>query len=171
MILNTQVRYLDSLRLSVSIWQCVIFFYVVAQSLSRTCCSSKSLRIETGPFPTQPKSTSTSSTGRRNAVSLSTSSTLLWQVYISVSHLSSVITGGGRVPGMFEKREGHWKVNSSHQGTGKVRAGDVRKYRSHLDQRKPHAEIVHPTHLTCILLLMCAKSPISWWIKLRECRK
>ncbi len=79
---------------------------------------------------------------------------------------------------------------------GKIRAGEVRKYRCHLNQWKPHAEILHPTHLTCIwtfdftltpvhenknrpepnikqimVLLMCAKSPVSWLIKLRGYRK
>lgn len=41
-----------SVRLSVSIWQSVIFFSVVSQSPSRTCCLLRSLHIETGPFPT-----------------------------------------------------------------------------------------------------------------------
>lgn len=55
-----------------------LFFLVVLESSSRTCYLLRSLRIETGLFPTQPKSTSTSSTERRNTVSLSTSSILLW---------------------------------------------------------------------------------------------
>lgn len=64
--------------------ECVFFFFsVVLKSSHRTCYFLKSLRIEPGPFPNRSKSTSTSSMGRRNAVSLSTLSTLLREVFMN----------------------------------------------------------------------------------------
>lgn len=62
--------------------QCVCVFSFVLKSSRRTCYFLKSLHTETGPFPNRSKSTFMSSMERRNAVSLSTSSTPLTEVFI-----------------------------------------------------------------------------------------